>query len=129
MTSINSAIEVDLSGQVCADSIGSRLFSGFGGQVDFVRGSTRAKGGRAIIALPSTAKGDTLSRIVAYLDRGNGVVTSRADVHHVVTEYGIADLYGRNLRQRARALIEIAHPKFRADLEKEFYELRHYGCD
>jgi acyl-CoA hydrolase len=124
MTSINSAIQVDLSGQVCADSIGKKLYSGFGGQVDFVRGSVRSKGGKAIIALPSTAKKGTVSRIVPLLDQGSGVVTSRADVHYVVTEYGIADLYGKNLAQRAQALIEIAHPDFRADLERDCNLLR-----
>lgn len=119
MTSINSAIQIDLTGQVCADSIGPSLYSGVGGQVDFIRGAVRSKGGKAIIALPSTAKDGSISRIATFLDRGSGVVTSRADVHFVVTEYGIADLYGKNLRQRARALITIAHPEFRAALEEE----------
>ncbi len=123
MTAINSAIQIDLTGQVCADSIGTNLYSGFGGQVDFVRGAKRSKGGKAIIALPSTARDGAISRIVTFLDRGSGVVTSRADVHFVVTEYGIADLYGKNLKQRAKALIEIAHPKFREALEKESFEL------
>jgi acyl-CoA hydrolase len=126
MTSINSALEVELSGQVCSDSIGARLYSGFGGQVDFVRGSVRSRGGKAIIALPSTAKDDTISRIVTVLDRGSGVVTSRADVHYVVTEYGIADLYGKSLTERAKALIDIAHPKFRQELERGFFEFRHW---
>lgn len=119
MTAINSAIEVDLTGQVSADSIGSTLYSGVGGQVDFIRGASRAKGGKAIIALASTAKNGTISRIVTKLQKGGGVVTSRADVHYVVTEYGIAQLYGKNLRQRAKALIDIAHPSFRAQLENE----------
>lgn len=123
MTSINSAIQIDLTGQVCADSIGTNLYSGFGGQVDFVRGAKRSKGGKAIIALPSTAKDGAVSRIVTFLNRGSGVVTSRADVHFVVTEYGIADLYGKNLKQRAKSLIAIAHPKFREALEKESFEL------
>ena len=122
MVSINSALEVDLTGQVCSDSIGEYIYSGFGGQVDFVRGAAESKGGKPIIALPSTAKGGTISRIVPYLKRGAGVVTSRADVHYVVTEYGVADLHGRNLRERARALIEIAHPKFREELERAAYE-------
>ncbi|HEY9785737.1 MAG TPA: acetyl-CoA hydrolase/transferase C-terminal domain-containing protein [Candidatus Obscuribacterales bacterium] len=119
MTSINSAIEVDITGQVCADSIGHNLYSGFGGQVDFVRGATRSKGGKAIIALPSTAKNGTVSRITTFLAEGSGVVTSRADVHYIVTEYGIAYLHGKNVRQRAKALIDIAHPAFRERLEKD----------
>ena len=121
MTSINSALQIDLSGQVASDSIGLRLYSGFGGQVDFIRGSVRSKGGKAIIALPSTAERGTVSRIVPVLDRGSGVVTSRADVHYVVTEHGIADFYGKDLLRRARALIAVAHPDFRAQLEREFF--------
>ena len=116
MVAINSAIEVDLTGQVCADSIGHRLFSGFGGQLDFVRGASRSNGGKAIIALPSTATGSSVSRIVAELKPGSGVVTTRGDVHFVVTEYGIADLYGRTIRERTEALVQIAHPAFRAEL-------------
>ncbi len=116
MVSVNSAIQVDLTGQVCADSIGNSVYSGFGGQVDFVRGASRSKGGRAIIALLSTARGGEVSRIVPFLDRGAGVVTSRADVHFVATEYGVADLHGRSLRERARALIDVAHPTFREEL-------------
>ncbi len=119
MTAINSALQIDLTGQVCSDSVGDQLYSGFGGQVDFVRGAARSQGGRPIIALPSTAKSGTVSRIVAHLSRGSGVVTSRGDVHYVVTEYGIADLHGKNLRSRAQALISIAHPDFRAELERE----------
>lgn len=118
MTSINSAIEVDLTGQVCADSIGSRVYSGIGGQVDFVRGAARSPGGKAIIALPATAKGEAESRIVPLLKPGAGVVTSRGDVNYVVTEYGIAALRGKSLTERARALIDIAHPKFRDGLER-----------
>ena len=118
MVAINSAIEVDLTGQVCADSIGSKIYSGFGGQVDFIRGAARSKGGKPIIALPSTAKNDTHSRIVPYLREGAGVVTSRADVHYVVTEYGVAFLHGKNIRQRAEALIKVAHPKFREELRE-----------
>jgi acyl-CoA hydrolase len=117
MVAINSAIEVDLTGQVCSDSIGTRIFSGFGGQVDFIRGAARSKGGKPIIALPSTAK--EVSRIVPILKPGAGVVTSRADVHYVVTEYGVAHLFGRNLRQRAEALIAIAHPDHREELLRQ----------
>lgn len=122
MVAVNSAIEVDLTGQVCSDSIGTYIYSGFGGQVDFIRGAARAKNGRPIIALPSTAKGGEISRIVPYLKQGAGVVTTRADVHYVVTEYGVARLWGKTLRERARALIEIAHPKFREELEKAAWE-------
>jgi acetyl-CoA hydrolase len=118
MVAVNSAIQVDLTGQVCSDSIGDMVYSGFGGQVDFVRGATRAREGKAIIALLSTAKDLQVSRISTHLDEGAGVVTSRADVHYVVTEFGVADLYGRTLRERARALIAIAHPKFREELEQ-----------
>jgi acyl-CoA hydrolase len=118
MVSVNSAIEVDLTGQVCSDSIGPKIYSGFGGQLDFVRGAARSPGGVPIIALPSTACGGRVSRIVPYLRHGAGVVTTRGDVHLVVTEFGAADLYGKNLRQRARSLIEIAHPRFREDLER-----------
>lgn len=118
MIAINSALQVDLSGQVCADSIGYSFYSGFGGQVDFIRGSARSKGGRPIIALPSTAKDGALSRIVPHLEEGAGVTTSRGDVHFVVTEYGVVDLHGMNVRERVRALIGIAHPKFREELER-----------
>lgn len=118
MVAINSAIEVDLTGQVCADSIGTRPYSGFGGQVDYIRGAARSKGGVPIIALPSTARNGTVSRIKPVLTPGAGVVTSRADVHYVVTEHGIANLHGRTLRQRAEALIAIAEPRFQAELEE-----------
>jgi acyl-CoA hydrolase len=118
MISVNSAIEVDLTGQVCSDSIGTQIYSGFGGQLDFVRGATRSRGGLPIIALLSTAQGGKVSRIVPHLKPGAGVVTTRGDVHYVVTEFGVADLYGKNLQQRARALIDIAHPQFRAELER-----------
>jgi acetyl-CoA hydrolase len=118
MVAINSALAVDLTGQVCADSIGTSIYSGFGGQLDFIRGAARSKGGKPIIALPSTAKGGTISRLVDTLLPGSGVVTTRADVHYVVTEYGIADLYGKSLRERAQALISIAHPDFRPALEE-----------
>ncbi len=117
MVAVNSAIEVDLTGQVCSDSIGPYIYSGFGGQVDFIRGAAKSKGGRPIIALPSTAKGGEMSRIVPFLKQGAGVVTSRADVQYVVTEHGTANLFGLNLRERAEALIEIADPKFQAELE------------
>ncbi len=113
MISVNSAIEVDLTGQVCADSLGTMFYSGIGGQVDFVRGAARSKGGKPIIALPATAANGTISRIVPCLKPGAGVVTSRGDVHYVVTEYGIAYLHGKNIRERALALIQIADPKFR----------------
>jgi acetyl-CoA hydrolase len=116
MVAINSAIEVDLTGQVCSDSIGSKLFSGFGGQVDFTRGAARSEGGKPIIALPSTAKNDEISRIVSTLKPGAGVVTNRADVHYVVTEFGVAQLFGKSIRERVHALIGIAHPKFREEL-------------
>jgi len=117
MVAINSAIQVDITGQVVSDSIGDTIYSGFGGQVDFVRGAARSKGGKPIIAFPSTAKEGSVSRIVSHLNPGAGVVTSRADVHYVVTEYGVAYLHGKNLKERARALIRIAHPQFRAELE------------
>jgi acyl-CoA hydrolase len=113
MHAINSAIQVDLTGQVCADSMGLRPYSGVGGQLDFMRGAGRSRGGKAIIALPSTAKGGTVSRIVPVLDPGAGVVTPRSDVQYVVTEHGVAYLKGKTLRQRAAALIAIADPKFR----------------
>jgi len=116
MVAISSAIEVDLTGQVCADSLGEKFYSGFGGQVDFIRGAARSEEGKPIIALPSTAKNGTVSRIAAALKPGAGVVTTRADVHYVVTEYGIADLHGKSVRERTLALINIAHPKFRDDL-------------
>ncbi|HEX9633277.1 MAG TPA: acetyl-CoA hydrolase/transferase C-terminal domain-containing protein [Gemmatimonadales bacterium] len=117
MVAVNSAIEVDLTGQVCSDSIGPYIYSGFGGQVDFIRGAARSKGGRPIIALPSSAKNGLMSRIVPYLKEGAGVVTSRADVHWVVTEHGVANLFGKNLRERVEALIGIADPRFQEDLE------------
>ncbi|MGA2111929.1 MAG: acetyl-CoA hydrolase/transferase C-terminal domain-containing protein [Anaerolineales bacterium] len=127
MVAINSAIEVDLTGQVCADSIGPRLYSGVGGQVDFVYGASRAQGGRPIIALPSTTtlkNGMRVSRIVPTLQPGAGVTTTRNHVHYVVTEWGAASLHGKTIRDRARALIEVAHPDFQAELEKKAAELR-----
>jgi 4-hydroxybutyrate CoA-transferase len=117
MVAINSALQVDLTGQVCADSIGCKFYSGVGGQADFMRGAARSKGGKPIIALPSTARDGAVSRITAELDPGAGVTTTRNDVHYVVTEHGVARLYGKNMRQRAEALIAIAHPDFRADLK------------
>jgi acyl-CoA hydrolase len=116
MVAINMGLEVDLTGQVCADSIGSKFYSGFGGQVDFIRGAARSRGGKAIIALPATAKDGEVSRIVCSLSEGAGVVTTRADVHYVVTEYGVAYLHGKSIRERTLALISIAHPKFRKEL-------------
>jgi acetyl-CoA hydrolase len=118
MVAINSALAVDITGQVCADSIGRSIYSGFGGQLDFIRGAARSKGGKPVIALPATAKDGRLSRIVDTLAEGSGVVTTRADVHYVVTEFGVAQLFGRSLRERARGLIAIAHPDFRAELEE-----------
>ena len=118
MIAINSAIEVDLTGQVCADSIGPAIYSGIGGQVDFVRGAARSRGGKPIIALPATAKDGKLSRIVTQLKPGAGVVTSRGDVHYVVTEHGVASLNGKSIRERVRALVQIAAPQFREELER-----------
>jgi 4-hydroxybutyrate CoA-transferase len=123
MVAINSAIQIDLSGQVCADSMGVKPFSGIGGQVDFIRGAARSKGGRPIIALPSTAKQGQLSRIVSTLRPGAGVVTSRGDVRFVVTEHGVADLYAKPISQRAASLIAIADPQFREALTREAREL------
>ncbi len=119
MVAINSAIEVDITGQVCSDSIGTYIYSGFGGQVDFIRGAAHSRGGKPIIALPSTAKEGEMSRIVPFLKKGAGVVTTRGDVRYVVTEYGVAYLFGKNLHERTKALINIAHPKFRPDLIRE----------
>lgn len=116
MVAINSALAVDLTGQVCADSIGRQIYSGFGGQLDFVRGAARSKGGKPLIALPSTAKNGRITRIVDALEEGSGVVTTRADVHYVITEHGVARLHGRSLRERARELIAVAHPDFREEL-------------
>ena len=116
MVAINSALQVDLTGQVCADSIGTRIYSGFGGQVDFLRGAAAAKGGVPIVALPATAAGGRLSRIVPTLDVGAGVVTTRADVHWVATEHGAVDLFGRTLAERAELLVSIAAPEFRDEL-------------
>ena len=126
MVAINSAIEVDMTGQVCADSIGTKMYSGVGGQMDFIRGASLSEGGKAIIALPSvTNKG--VSRIVPSLKIGAGVVTTRAHVHYIITEYGIANLYGKTIKQRAKALVDIAHPDHRETLEREFFESRMSG--
>ncbi|CAN1499971.1 ACH1 Acetyl-CoA hydrolase [Flavobacteriaceae bacterium] len=122
MIAINSAIEVDLTGQVCADSIGPRMYSGVGGQMDFIRGASLSDGGKAIIALPSTTKNGQ-SRIVPFLKQGAGVVTTRGHIHYVITENGIADLYGKTLKQRATELVRIAHPNHQENIEKEYFYL------
>jgi len=125
MVAINSAIEVDVTGQVCADSIGSAMYSGVGGQMDFIRGASLSEGGKAIIALPSiTKKGE--SRIVPYLKQGAGVVTTRAHVHYIITENGIADLYGKTLKQRVSELVKIAHPSHQEAVDRAYYEMT--GC-
>jgi len=124
MVAINVALQVDLTGQVCADSLGTRFYSGIGGQLDFNRGAARSDGGKAIIALPSTAREGTVSRIVPHLSQGAGVVTTRGDVHYVVTEYGVAYLHGKSVQERAMALISIAHPDFRAELLRSAIEAR-----
>ena len=116
MIAINSALEVDLTGQVCADSIGPAIYSGIGGQLDFVRGAARSRGGKPIVALPATAKDGQVSRIATHLKPGAGVVTSRGDVHYVVTEFGVASLHGKSIRERVRAMISIAAPQFREGL-------------
>ncbi len=122
MVAINSAIEVDLTGQVCADSIGARMYSGVGGQMDFIRGAALSEGGKAIIALPSVTKSGE-SRIVPFLKQGAGVVTTRGHAQYIITEYGIADLYGKSLRQRIRALVQIAHPDHREWIDRKYREL------
>ena len=121
MVAINSAIEIDVTGQVCADSIGMNLYSGVGGQMDFIRGASLSEGGKAIIALPSTTnKG--VNRIVPFLRPGAGVVTTRAHIHYVVTEYGVANLYGKTIKQRVNALAGIAHPDFREQIMKDYFD-------
>jgi acyl-CoA hydrolase/GNAT superfamily N-acetyltransferase len=129
MVAINTALEIDLTGQVCADSIGSKFFSGVGGQVDFNRGAAKAPGGKAIIALPSTAQDGKVSRIVVHLSTGAGVVTTRAGVYYVVTEYGTAYLHGKSVSERAMALISIAHPDFRADLLRQAIEAKYLSTE
>lgn len=126
VVAMNSALEIDLTGQVCADSMGHKIFSGIGGQMDFIRGAAVSRGGKAIIALPSTAAKGTVSRIAPALKPGAGVVTTRGHVHWVVTEHGAVDLHGMTLRERGEALISIAHPDFRADLRRELTALRHF---
>ncbi|MFO7525206.1 MAG: acetyl-CoA hydrolase/transferase C-terminal domain-containing protein [Ignavibacteriaceae bacterium] len=125
MVAINSAIEVDITGQICADSIGTKFYSGIGGQVDFIRGAARSEGGKPIIALPSTTKDEKISRIVPMLKQGAGVVTSRGDVHYVVTEYGVAHLFGKTIQERVNSLIKIAHPKFRDELMEYAKDVYH----
>ncbi len=127
MVAINSAIEIDLTGQVCADSMGYKFYSGFGGQLDFIRGAARSEGGKPVIALPSTAKNNTISRITPHLREGAGVTTTRGDVHYVATEYGVVNLHGKTVRERIELLISIAHPKFRAELEA-FAKERYFTC-
>ena len=126
VVAINSAIEIDLTGQVCADSFGHRIHSGIGGQMDFIRGAALSSGGKPIIALPSTAAKGTISRLVPQLNPGAGVVTTRGHIHWVVTEYGAVNLHGRTLRERGEALISIAHPDFRAGLRRDFAAVRHF---
>ncbi|MFX0048179.1 MAG: acetyl-CoA hydrolase/transferase family protein [Candidatus Hermodarchaeota archaeon] len=127
LISINSALQIDLFGQICADTLGYQQFSGVGGQLDFVRASSLSPGGKSIIALPSTNKAGTISRIVVKLYDGSCITTTRNDVHYIVTEYGIADLRGKTIRERAKGLIDIAHPNFRTQLKKEFNELSGYN--
>jgi len=125
VVAINSALEVDLSGQVCADSIGHRIYSGIGGQMDFIRGAALSRDGVPVIALPATAARGTVSRIVPALKPGAGVVTTRGHVHWVATEYGAVNLFGRSLRERAERLISIAHPDMRGELTRAYREVRH----
>jgi acyl-CoA hydrolase len=126
VVAINSAIQLDLSGQVCADSVGHRIYSGIGGQMDFVRGAALSKGGKPVIALPSTAKGGAVSRIVPELAAGAGVVTTRGHVHWVVTEHGAVNLHGKSLRERGELLVSVAHPAFRGELTAWLKQVRHY---
>ena len=126
VVAVNAAIEIDLTGQVCADSIGHDIYSGIGGQMDFIRGAALSEDGKAIIALPSTARNGQISRIVTTLKPGAGVVTTRGHVQYVATEYGVVDLHGLNLKRRAQALISIAHPDFRAELAREVRQIRHF---
>ena len=121
VVAINSAIEIDITGQICADSIGPYQYSGIGGQMDFMRGASLSEGGKPIIGLPSTTK-NGLSRIVPFLKQGAGVVTTRGHVHYVATEYGVVNLYGKNMDQRAKLLISIAHPDHKETLERAYYD-------
>jgi acyl-CoA hydrolase len=123
MVAINSAVEIDITGQAVSDSVGTRFISGFGGQLDFMRGAARSRGGKPVIAISSTARNGAVSRIVPQISNGAGVVTTRADIHYVVTEYGVAYLHGKNVRQRAEALIQIAHPKFREELTQHLRQM------
>lgn len=125
MVAINSALQIDFTGQVCADSLGHQLYSGFGGQLDFIRGAAQSEGGKPIIAIPSTANDGEISRIVHELYPGGGVLTTRADVHYVVTEYGVADLHGRSVRERVKSLIRIAAPQFRDELKAKAKEYKY----
>ncbi|MCX5757217.1 MAG: 4-hydroxybutyrate CoA-transferase, partial [Candidatus Hydrogenedentes bacterium] len=129
MVAVNVALEVDLTGQVCADSLGTKFYSGIGGQMDFNRGAARSDGGKAIIAMPSTARGGEISRIVAFLTPGAGVVTTRGDVHYVVTEFGVAYLHGKNVQERALALISVAHPKYREHLIREAVKAKYVRAE
>lgn len=126
VVAINSCLQVDLTGQVCADSIGHRIYSGIGGQMDFIHGASLSRGGKPILALPSTASGGKISRIVSELNPGAGVVTTRGHVHWVVTEYGAVNLHGMTLRERGAALISIAHPDYRSELDRSFRAIRHF---
>jgi 4-hydroxybutyrate CoA-transferase len=126
VTAVNSALEIDLTGQICADSIGTRIYSGIGGQMDFIHGAALSEGGKPIIALPATAANGTISRIAPTLKLGAGVVTSRGHVHWVVTEFGAVNLHGKTLRERAELLISIAHPDFKSELRRSVAEIRHF---
>ncbi len=127
VVAINSALQMDLTGQVCADSIGHRIYSGIGGQMDFIRGAALSKGGKPILAIAATAQGGKLSRIVPELTPGAGVVTTRGHIHWIVTEYGAVNLHGMTLRERGEALVSIAHPDFRAELRNDLKRIRHYS--
>ncbi|MFM7296045.1 MAG: acetyl-CoA hydrolase/transferase family protein, partial [Planctomycetota bacterium] len=128
VVAINSALQVDLTGQVCADSLGHRIYSGIGGQMDFIRGAALSRGGKPILAFSSTAAGGTISRITHELNAGAGVVTTRGHVHWIVTEFGAVNLHGLSLRERGEALISIAHPDFRAELRRKLNDIRHFSC-
>jgi acyl-CoA hydrolase len=126
VVAINSALEIDLTGQICADSLGHRIYSGIGGQMDFIHGAALSRGGKPIIAVPSTAGKGTVSRIVPEITPGGGIVTTRGHVHWVVTEFGAVNLHGKTLRERGEALISISHPDFRAELRKTLAKIRHF---